>query len=242
MNIIRIEETASTNTRLIEMASSGPLEEGTVLLTREQTSGRGQAGNYWESEPGKNLTFSMLLNPDFLNLRQHFLLSEMVSNSIRQVLDQYIDQVTIKWPNDIYFRNKKMAGILIENSILSERITQSVIGIGLNVNQEQFRSDAPNPVSLEQILGSETDPDLLLEALINQLKLNYEKLKAGKTDEIRQFYHDSLYRRNGYHLFSDATGEFLAEINSVADDGVLYLKTRSGEIKPYLFKEVAFVF
>ncbi|MDR3061886.1 MAG: biotin--[acetyl-CoA-carboxylase] ligase [Dysgonamonadaceae bacterium] len=241
MNIIRIEETTSTNVELQQMMVDGYLEEGTVLVAGNQTSGRGQAGSFWESEPGKNLLFSILLYPEFLNLKQRFLLSELTANSIKQVLDNYIDHITIKWPNDIYYQDKKIAGILIENEISENKIKQSVIGIGINVNQEIFSDKIPEAISLKQILGGEIDLDLLLDEIVNQLLSDYEKkLIDGEWDDVRQYYHDSLYRKSGMHVFSDENGKFKARIDSVADDGVLSLVTETGEIRPYLFKEVSY--
>ncbi|GHT71653.1 biotin--[acetyl-CoA-carboxylase] ligase [Bacteroidia bacterium] len=240
MNIIRIKETTSTNIELQQMMMDGYLEEGTVLVAENQTSGKGQAGNHWESEPGKNLLFSMLIYPDFLDLKQHFLLSELTANSIKQVLDKYIDHVTIKWPNDIYYQDKKISGILIENNIVENVIRQSVIGIGVNVNQETFAVETPNAVSLKQILEAGIDLDLLLTEITNQLLSDYNKLKNKEWDDIKQYYHDSLYRKSGMYVFFDKNGQFTARIDSVADDGILSLVTETGEIRRYLFKEVSY--
>lgn len=240
MNIIRIKETTSTNVELQQMMMDGYLEEGTVLVAENQTLGRGQSGNSWESEPGKNLLFSMLIHPDFLDLKQHFLLSELTANSIKQVLDKYVDHVTIKWPNDIYYQDKKISGILIENNIEENVIRQSVIGIGVNVNQEIFTGETPNAVSLKQILEADIDLDLLLTEITNQLLSDYNKLKNGEWDDIRQYYHGSLYRKSGMYVFSDKNGQFTARVDSVADDGVLSLVTEAGEIRRYLFKEVSY--
>ncbi len=241
MNIIRIKETDSTNLQLAKIASQEPLNEGTVLVTENQSSGRGQVENFWESEPGKNLLFSVLFYPDFLELQNRFLLSELTANAIKQVLDKLVDHITIKWPNDIYYKDEKIAGILIENSITDNVITQSIIGIGVNVNQEVFVSNAPNPVSLKQILGSDIDLDFLLERIVNQILSLYEDLKEGSYDDIKQYYHDSLYRKSGMYVFSDKDGQFNAKIDSVADDGVLTLVTEEGETRKYVFQEVSFV-
>jgi BirA family biotin operon repressor/biotin-[acetyl-CoA-carboxylase] ligase len=236
-----MKETNSTNLELAELIVQEPQCEGTVLVTENQTSGKGQSGNSWESESGKNLLFSILLYPDFLELHHRFLLSELTANSVKQVLDQYIDCVTIKWPNDIYYQDKKIAGILIENEITDNKIRQSIVGIGINVNQETFTSDAPNPVSLKQILGGDTDMDLLLAEIVNKLLSTYEELKNGESDHMKQYYHSSLYRKSGMYLFSDENGLFSAKIDSVADDGVLSLITDEDERRKYSFKEVSFV-
>ncbi len=242
MNIIRIKETTSTNVELSEMIVHKPLDEGTVLAAENQTSGRGQAGNSWESEPGKNLLFSVLLYPNFLELQYRFLLSELTANSVKQVLDKFTDYITIKWPNDIYYKDEKIAGILIENSLTNNIITQSIVGMGVNVNQEVFLSDAPNPVSLKQILGRDIDLHFLLTKIVDRILSAYEDLRKGDYDSIKRYYYESLYRKSGLYVFSDKNGQFNAKIDSVADDGVLSLITESGEIRKYLFKEVSFVF
>jgi len=146
MNIITVESVASTNSYLKELAHSRTLDEGTVIVTRNQTAGKGQQGNAWESEAGKNITCSILLYPSFLPVQHFFLLSEVISLGVKETLDAYTDGITIKWPNDIYYCERKIAGILIENEITGSNISMSVAGIGVNVNQEQFLSDAPNPV------------------------------------------------------------------------------------------------
>ena len=174
--IIHLKETISTNTFLQQLVLEQTVEEETVVITHNQTGGRGQRGNSWESEPGKNLTFSIILYPH-LPGEKSFLISQMVSQSIKQVLDTYISDVIIKYPNDIYYQNKKIAGILIENSMTDGFLSQSIIGIGLNVNQEIFRSDAPNPVSLKQITGLTYDLNILLQQLIDVLMKLYIDLR-----------------------------------------------------------------
>jgi BirA family biotin operon repressor/biotin-[acetyl-CoA-carboxylase] ligase len=250
MNIIRIEETASTNALLKELAQKQTLEEMTVLITQSQTAGRGQRNNHWESESGKNLTFSILLHPVFLPLQKHFLLSEIVALAVLDTLRNLRNLKTlkslnslfsIKWANDIYFENKKIAGILIENEIEGRQISLSILGIGLNVNQAIFTSDAPNPVSLLQILHQETDLEELLANILQRFEYWYEQLKAGQYAHISDSYHKALYRKAGFHSYKDQAGIFNAQIQSVADDGILQLITDTGETRHYAFKEVAFV-
>ncbi|MDR0863341.1 MAG: biotin--[acetyl-CoA-carboxylase] ligase [Candidatus Symbiothrix sp.] len=239
MNIIKIETTTSTNLFLKELAGKQVLEEGTVALAGTQTAGRGQAGNYWESEPGKNITCSILLHPTFLLPKQHFLLSETVALGVKETLDFYLKNVTVKWPNDIYVEDRKIAGILIENELMGQQFSRSVIGIGLNVNQEVFTSNAPNPVSLKQLLGVDMNVDELTEKMVERILYWYEKLKAGETKVISQTYHDFLYRKSGFHWYEDKTGRFKARIKSVAEDGFLLLETDKGEERCYAFKEVS---
>jgi BirA family biotin operon repressor/biotin-[acetyl-CoA-carboxylase] ligase len=240
MEIIEIEHTPSTNLYLKIRSKEQILPEATIIVTGNQTDGRGQRGNTWEAEPGKNITCSMLLYPDFLPLKQNFLLSEVIALGIKETLDEYSPSVTIKWPNDIYCNGKKICGILIENELMENRFSKSIVGIGLNVNQEIFSSKAPNPISLKQIRGKETELKPLLEKMACNILLRYEQLRADKTETIIQAYHNSLYRRSGFHTYQDANGTFQARTERVADDGTLFLITRSGEKRHYMFKEVVF--
>jgi BirA family biotin operon repressor/biotin-[acetyl-CoA-carboxylase] ligase len=241
MNIIKIESTASTNLLLKKWSKERILEEETVLLTKNQTAGRGQTGTSWEAESGKNITCSLLLYPVFLPVKQHFLLSEAVALGLKEILDDYVKDVSIKWPNDIYFEDRKLAGILIENELSGPEFSQSVIGIGLNVNQEIFGSSAPNPVSLKQITGTDFDLDLLAEKMIRRILYWYNQLKTGRGDLISQTYRNFLYRKNGFYCYEDKNGPFNAKIQSVADNGFLHLTTDKGEDRCYAFKEVSFV-
>jgi BirA family biotin operon repressor/biotin-[acetyl-CoA-carboxylase] ligase len=241
MNIVEIESTASTNLLLKKWSEERFLEEGTVLFTNKQTAGRGQAGTFWEAEAGKNIACSLLLYPAFLPVKQHFLLSETVALGVKEILDDYVNNVTVKWPNDIYFEDRKLAGILIENELSGGGFSQSVIGIGLNVNQEIFTGDAPNPVSLKQITGRDFDLDRLVEKMIRQILYRYDQLKEGRSQLISQTYQDFLYRKNGFYRYEDKNGLFNAKIQFVADDGFLHLTTDEGEDRRYAFKEISFV-
>jgi BirA family biotin operon repressor/biotin-[acetyl-CoA-carboxylase] ligase len=241
MKIIEVAHTPSTNIYLKTLSEEQVLPEATIVVTGNQTAGRGQRGNSWESESGKNLTFSMLLYPDFLPLKQNFLLSEVIALGIKETLDAYSQAITIKWPNDIYCNEKKICGILIENELMENRFSKSVVGIGLNVNQEIFSSNAPNPISLKQIIEKETELKPLLETMVCKILLRYEELKAGNTESIITAYHNSLYRRSGFHTYKDANGTFQARTERVTDDGTLSLITNSGEKRSYTFKEVIFM-
>jgi BirA family biotin operon repressor/biotin-[acetyl-CoA-carboxylase] ligase len=238
--IIRLENAASTNSLLKESAEKEKLEEGTTLIVANQTAGRGQQGNSWESEAGKNLTFSMIFYPDFLPFKRYFLLSKVVALGVKNTLDEYISGIEIKWPNDIYYQEKKIAGILIENDITGYVITRSVVGIGLNVNQEKFSEEIPNPVSLKNILGKEVDIDSLLEKITENIISCYKELKNGNFETIASAYADALFRKSGFHTYADVQGVFKAKIDFVGDDGLINLTTEKGEKRSYAFKEVAF--
>lgn len=234
-----VRETVSTNELLWALVKEQPVPEGFYVHAGYQWGGKGQAGNSWESERGKNLLFSMVFYPGFLPPDELFFISQLVSVGIKKTLDEYTGNITIKWPNDIYFEDKKLGGILIENSLQGTRIKAVVAGIGLNVNQNEFVSDAPNPVSLRQITGRRVERSALLRKIIR----NILDLYANEpVERIRSLYEGSLFRRVGYFRYRDDNGDFMAKINAIQPDGQLELETTSGEIKLFYFKEVSCVF
>lgn len=241
MNIIRIKSTASTNLFLKERLKEHALAEGTVVWADAQTAGRGQSGTSWEAEPGKNITCSLLLYPSFLPPGRHFLLSETIALGIKDLVDDFIEGASIKWPNDIYYEDRKLAGILIENELSGGTFSQSVAGIGLNVNQEVFSSCAPNPVSLKQVTGRSFDREQLMDSLLRKISCRYGQLKAGEYERISQAYQASLYRKDGFHCYEDLNGRFHARLQGVDEDGTLHLATAQGEDRRYAFKEVSFI-
>lgn len=238
-NYLYIPKTHSTNVLLKEKLRQEKLPEFFAVRTAFQTAGKGQMGNSWESERGKNLMFSMVLYPHHVAIDKQFILSQIVSVAIVNVLSNYIDNVFIKWPNDIYVGDKKLGGILIENNLRGARIEYAVIGIGINVNQLVFKSNAPNPVSIIQII---------------QKKSSVKKLFLEITEEIRKIYSENnhlfvkeeymsrLYRNQGLFAFRDAgKNQFIAQITGVEEDGRLLLKKENGEASGFYFKEVEFV-
>lgn len=239
--IIRLEETTSTNSYLRGLLSKEPLPEGSVVVTRSQTAGRGQIGNVWESEPDRNLTFSIVLYPDCIPANRQFLISQIAALSVKETLDTYTEDITVKWPNDIYWKNKKICGMLIENDLSGHNLYCSVIGIGININQEVFYGDAPNPVSLWQITGKETDKDAVLNRFMHIFYDYYLRLLQDKQDEIRDLYRKALYRGNGFFSFADEYGSFEACIHDIELTGHLVLRLHNGDIKRYAFKEVSYV-
>ena len=240
-NIIIYDTVDSTNTKIKELLYLEDIPEFTVVAALFQTTGKGQGGNSWESERGENLTFSVLLMPHFLEPSQQFYLSKIVSLAINDTLTSYRIKSKIKWPNDIYVGDKKIAGILIENSIIGSKLSESFVGIGLNVNQEVFVSDAPNPVSMFNILGKVTFHEDLLEVLLISIDVAYEMLKAGEFEILDKMYMKHLYRSEGMHMYRDSEGEFMAEIMDVEPTGRLVLEDENGKVRRYTFKEVEFV-
>ena len=239
-HITFIEETDSTNKALRERMATGQVEEGSVVVAGFQTAGRGQVGNVWESEAGKNLTFSVVLYPETVPANRQFVLSQLAALSVKEVLDAYTDHITVKWPNDIYWKDKKICGMLIENDLCGKNIYATIIGIGINLNQLEFRSDAPNPVSLAQITGSVYDADDVLDRFLSILYKWYLRLLKGEEDVIRNKYREALYRRDGYFPFSDDDGGFAARIYDIEPTGHLVLQLQDGTLRRYAFKEVRY--
>lgn len=239
--LIHISETNSTNNYLQSLCSKQKVEELTVVVADFQTSGRGQRGNSWESDSGKNLLFSIVIFPEFLEARRQFLISQIISLAIKEELDTYTTDISIKWPNDIYWKEKKICGMLIENDLMGRNISQSIAGIGININQETFHSFAPNPVSLRQITGKEFDLFEILKNIVLRIQSYYSLLKKGNTESIVCQYEMSLFRKEGMHRFKDANGEFLARIICVESEGRLILEDEILNKRGYMFKEVEYL-
>ena len=233
--IIHIEETDSTNRWLRDYTS--PLPAGACVVVADfQTAGKGCGTNSWESERGKNLTFSMLIHPEGLPANAQFHITEVASVALCETLDPYINnKVEIKWPNDIYVGDRKICGMLIENRLQGSVIKDSIIGIGLNVNQREFLSDAPNPVSLYQLTEQETDRDALLKDFLGA----FERVSQSKT--TGRDYRERLYRKGLEAIYEDRWGRFKARLKNVLPDGRLVLQDEKGRERAYAFKEVQFV-
>ena len=236
----RIHETDSTNNYAANQLLTKRLPEGVVFIADSQIVGRGQASSSWESEPNKNLTLSILLYPDFLAISRQFELSKAISLGVADFLNDQTQRVSIKWPNDIYLENRKVAGILIENSIRINKISSSIIGIGLNINQQMFLSDAPNPVSLSQMTGKTYNLNESLSDLCLKINIRYSQLFNGEFNRIDQDYTQMLFRRGTWSLYSDENGDFEGKILGVDSIGRLRIETKSGKINNYQFKEVSF--
>ena len=240
-----VDEAASTNTLLA--ASASDAVHGYVIAARRQTAGRGQRGNSWESAPGMNLTFSMLLRPTAIEAASQFRLSMIISLGVCEALDSAAarhDAFSVKWPNDIYYGDKKICGILIENSLAGRCIERSIAGIGVNVNQLRFESDAPNPVSLAHIVGRETGLEPLLADICRCILDRYEAYRNNPDHgQLVREYCRRLWRRTGLHQWHDCLKDesIDAFVENVADDGILTLRLNDGSLRSYAFKEVAAV-
>lgn len=242
---IKLAETKSTNTYLKRMAALLPT--GTVIYTYRQTAGRGQKGNSWESEDGKNLTFSILLKHPGIEAKRQFYVSEAVSLAVAEVLSRYTEGISIKWPNDVYWGDRKMCGMLIENSLSADGgIDYSIPGVGININQEHFVSDAPNPVSLKNVTGRDYDLEALLREVCERIEAECGMLAQAtqaQLDALHRRYLDRLYRNDGQlHTWELPGGSrFQASIASVAPDGMFTLQRPDGSQASYAFKQVKHV-
>jgi len=241
MEIIKLSDTVSTNDYLLGLNTDQEL----CVVTDYQSAGKGMGTNTWESEPGKNLLFSILLHPTWLPINKQYLLSMAEAVAIVEVLG---DGFEIKWPNDIYYGDKKLSGTRIDINLQGSNLKDVIIGTGINVNQEVFLSDAPNPVSLKNITGKEHDRETLLRDILKKFSYYYNALANSSTHSsisnfqfsIQQAYHNHLYRRAGFHTYSDKNGTFQAEIVRVAENGIITLRRQDGTLSQYEFKELRF--
>ena len=239
--VIRLKEVESTNVYVRQLLNQEEVPEGSIIVADNQTAGKGQPGNTWETEAGCNLTFSLVLHPDMVPSNRQFLISQITALAVKDALEKQISPIKVKWPNDIYYKDKKICGILIENDLMAKHIITSILGVGININQPFFRSDAPNPISLYQLLGKQVDRNEVLSAFVKALFFYYTQLIKGEESKIQQLYLNSLYRGKGIYPYTDSKGSFDALIKAVEPDGHLVLKDTKGQIRRYIFKEVSFV-
>lgn len=238
---IELTEVDSTNNYATQMVSEGAWDPGTVVIAHAQPKGKGLLTNKWESEAGKNITLSVLLAPEFLPIPLQFQISKVVSLAVYQVVSMFAPNASIKWPNDVYIGSNKVAGILIENSIMGSVLNSSVVGIGLNVNQVEFRSDAPNPVSLAQVLGCCLELPEVIQILLDRFNELYAQLEDGHSDKIDSMYLDCLYRKGIWAQYSDKLGTYTGKILGVSEIGMLQIERENGTVSEYHFKEVVFL-
>ncbi len=246
MEIIKLSDISSTNDYLLSLDT----EEEVCVRTDYQSAGKGMGTNTWESEAGKNLLFSILVHPVWLSVTEQYLLSMAEALAIHDALTEFLEltmgvetikKLTIKWPNDIYWEDKKLSGTRIDGNIKGGVLQDFVIGTGINVNQQRFFSDAPNPVSLYQITGKEYDNDEILNKILEHFAKYQDALKQGDKEKVVREYHERLYRRTGIHRYEDGNGTFDAEIVKVNTNGIMTLRRTDGTLSDYEFKEVRFV-
>lgn len=236
--IYRYDILTSTNDEAFDLRYG----EGDVVCAEHQTVGRGQRGHKWLGGKGENLMFTAIFEPYFLPPVRQFFLSEAVALAVIDALRGWGIEAKIKWTNDIYVGDRKLSGILIEHRLLESKISRSIVGIGLNVNQLVFDSELPNPISMAQAAGRAFDREEVLKSVVVALQRRYEQLREVDVELLRQEYCTQLYRLDEQHWFALPDGErFRGTIRGVNEAGALLVESREGEITPYLFKEIEFV-
>ncbi len=240
--IIHLAKVDSTNKFAIELMGEDELQEGTVISTNNQTSGRGQKGRSWLSEAGKNIAMSIILYPKFLHPREQFKLSQVISLAIWDAIHDFIGTtVSIKWPNDIYIGKKKVCGILIQNAISSTEILSTVVGIGINVNQKEFVRELSNPTSIALEKDSIIDLEKFKAVLFVKMNQYYLQLKTRNFELIDKAYHQRLYQLNATAFYQDANrNTFTGKIIGTTPTGKLNIETAEG-LRTFDLKEVSFL-
>ncbi len=239
-NIKYLQEADSTNDYLKRLMISNELEEGTVILAECQKKGRGRGQNRWHSAKGQNLTFSMMVLPK-IQAEKFFYLTEMVSLSIIDFLFANNIEAFIKWPNDIYVGNNKIAGILIENTIIGNHIVKCIAGIGINVNEIDFPPDLPNPTSMRMHKQEFLDRNTLLKKLLDKMGMRYDQFVKGDLMSMHDEYNQKLYKRGLMVQYRDKNGVFKASIKEIKPSGELILRNENNSEKAYLFGEIEMV-
>lgn len=232
----------STNARAQEMLQNQEASGNFWLRAGDQFAGKGHGSNIWLSQPGMNLTGSLVIYPENLKAADQFTLSVLISLGLTAFLDLFTEYITIKWPNDVYYQDQKIAGILIENAIVGDRIKYTVIGVGININQLEFPKALPNPTSLKKITGIDYDLEELEDLLLTSLQSQLDFLQTGVFDEVSATYLQRLYRYKSYAPFREPGKPwFNARIIGIESDGHLVLEDEGGVLKSYGFKEVEFI-
>lgn len=232
---------SSTNDVAAELINKGRAYEGMVISAGFQTRGKGQRNNIWISDPFTNLIISVILMPEHLLPEQQFYISKIVSLAVTDTLEAFSDQFSIKWPNDIYHGSDKIAGILIENIITGEKITASIAGIGLNVNQKDFPASIPNPVSLAQITQQKHNVQVIHDEVCKNLQIRYSALKDGNYSGIDYSYESRLYHKDDNLNFKTINGLLEGKIIGVNKLGQLIIELPEGEHREFSFKEIEFL-
>ncbi len=241
MHIVKVDATESTNTFLKEMCQQNTLENFTVVIAEEQTKGRGQMHTSWQSENGKNLTFSVLVYFGDLKIDRQFYISKIISLSIHKVLSDLLSvNISVKWPNDILSAHQKICGVLIENSVKKTQINYSIIGVGLNVNQLEFEN-LPNATSMKLISNTSFDLETVLQDLVESMKKYVEILYTKNYQLIDALYIKHLYKFNKPSMFKSGSRSFMGKIVGVSLQGKLQVELENETIKEFDLKEIEFV-
>lgn len=243
MYLFKLNATDSTNSFLRQLSKNKDLGKWTAVTAEFQNQGRGQKGASWHSESGKNLICSILLQFEGLKAEDQFMVNCAVSIGIHEYLRRYaLPKLSVKWPNDIMSVSKKLGGILIENTLSGDRITKCIIGLGINLNQENFPEDIPMAVSIKQLKGELIDRDIFLQDLLNSIQNKFDLVFEERYDELLTLYEASLYRKDRPHMFKEPDGKpFMGIIKGVSKQGLLLLEKEDESITEYSFKEIIYL-
>ena len=243
MYLVKLDAIDSTNSYLRQLAKDKDLGKWAVVTAEYQSMGRGQKGAVWQSDRGKNMICSILVRLNDLKAKDQFLLNCAVSLGIFNALIKYnLPKLKIKWPNDIMSVSKKIGGILIENTLMGDEINQTIIGIGINVNQNAFSNELPSAVSVKQLTGKELDRDALLQEIIVSIQDQFELIFKRKYDALLQTYDQQLFRKNKAHMFEDKQGQrFMGVIKGVSQKGLLLVEDQEEIVAAYNFKEITYL-
>lgn len=241
--IIHLTETESTNTYAMDVVAKTNPSEGTCVLADYQTGGKGQIGRYWHSEASKNILVSYIFYPTSLQVQDQFYLNIISGLAVKDVVAAYVHSVKIKWPNDIYVDDRKIAGILVQNTLRETNIKSTIIGIGLNVNQSIFPIDIPNPISLSLLTDTLYDIQELLALLSSRLEFYYLELKNGQLVTLMEAYLSHLYRKDEWAVFRDDKDHiFKGKIIGIDTQGRLKIELEDDRLQVFGFREISFVF
>lgn len=239
--LIPLDRIDSTNNYAKQLLAKSRPVEGTAIIAHQQTHGKGQYGNIWLTEPGQNLTVSVVLYPNFVPAAGQFIFNKAVALAVRECLQLYLNEpVMIKWPNDIYCQGLKLSGILIENTIQGANLSDSIVGIGINANQQHFQPGMGRPGSLKTLTGEEVDLNRLFHNLMAMLEKWYLLLRAGQKDRIRAQYLQHLYQRDEWYTYKNEQGSFTGRIIGVNEMGQLAVETENG-LQYFNNKEIVYL-
>ena len=245
-NCIHLKSIDSTNSYASELLRQIKPIEGTLIYTFNQLNGRGQRGNSWECEANQNIALSIIVNPFFLHADKQFIITKIVSLAIADLMSEVLRdtkdslKVKIKWPNDIYVGDKKIAGVLIENTLRDTNLQHSIIGIGVNINQKEFIS-TKKAISLQQLLKEEKELMPIVEKLCEAIEKRYLQLRTNKLAEINENYLNKLYQFEEWKNYSCNEQLFEGKILGVTETGKLEIQLRSNEIRRFDLKEIKFI-
>ncbi len=244
-NVLIVDETDSTSNYLSRMLSEEDLPDGFAVIAKHQTAGRGQIGHCWKSEYDKNLLFSLLLHPTFIHIADQFYLMRAVAVAIVEILRNGFrtDSFVIKWPNDIYYNDRKLCGFIVDNLLMGNQITHSIVGVGMNVNQTNFDLDLPNPISIANIVGRNSDTYLLFKDFQSNIMKEYRLLRDDDInfEYLNNRYLGMIYKFGEWAKYSDSNGEFEGRIIDIEPTGRAVIQHKGGEFRKYYIGEVEYI-